>query len=127
MPLPWPILTRLLRLPRNDGLSRFQPLADAAPEEPAFIATLNAEFGDSDSLLRAYLIRANVNEVDDVLMLGVVFGGGRVNAKGIRRVDALWNADYGMSKLLAIIPLTPDMEQEVESVARPCFESNFRP
>jgi hypothetical protein len=114
------LVSRLLRLPRSDLTTHFEVLRDSVLEEPQFAESLRDLFGHCPTVLRAYIFNANVNEAADVLACGISFSG-KPSFDALRGVDALWTTETKGQRLLAILPLDFEMENQVSKISAPFF------
>lgn len=68
-------IKRFFRIPKNDSLHRFEVTRTNDVQQGGFVDALCHMLTSNSSVLRAYWFRANVNEVNDVPVVGLVFEG----------------------------------------------------
>jgi hypothetical protein len=73
----------------------------------------------SPEILRLYVFRANVNEVSNALVVGLVLDGNH-DIGVVGRIDQLWT-EHQPPEALAIIPLSDSLEGQVRSSNVPPF------
>lgn len=114
------VLWRLFSTRAYQEAEPFEVLRNATSDEPQFAEHLKGLIRSSPSVLRMYLFRANVGKTSNAFLAGAVFEQDIVPSV-MRKINALWLAETGGNRLLGIMALTPEAEQQVSRICAPIF------